>query len=859
MGTSESVQEKSSVDLLCQTFMLSTSENSSGASMIKMITSSLQNVLRDIENVKTREKTMRELSDTKGIPAILGCLNKKIPGEFEGNIVQCEALKIFYQMMVDDKKKYDMLFDNEIIQVVNKLALSNNSDYRSIGTKIISLVSDDKTYIDKLESVNPLYTLNMVVSSPSTDNLTKLEALTGIKNLANKFKKELLNRGIVNTLANILLDAKPPNEPIAVLTLNCLGIVLEEKNVCIKLIEDSVIDKVKLYLSYKSPSLLASSAQCMQAMCNFEIGRACINKEDLVCLQEISKSNDQEASLSAKSALLALCLMEEKLAYFKKHGWIDDIFSAFKETKTHQSRMKLSNTLKQLSRDCMKYTLYDLYQSVCDPAILLVQDSNNQIQNRSLSVLLKIVMRGDLQIKLGELNCSRLLISSFQTFNTLKERLNCIVILALISNNYLSILEDVGYVDFFIAMANKTRQEIASDCKKEKPDTAELEMVEEIAKISMITCIAVPEQYVQTDMKSKIKFLCSQCRSQSHFIRCRAAGTLSILASNYQTRSLLVSCGMIDELLLLIKDKNDGVICQAAKALASLSTRPEGLELWLKFDSTYVVDAANLHVPEQTISITTLKKNTGLYNTWGKEFKTGDAIPFRDIPFMKSWTVSVWFRTPFPKHKGPNVLIQGRTGAGAIVAVFKNAVKSYDQKTGIFVTLWDGVSNLEKGWHHLAVLRNENGIMEVYVDGINQPDNAKNVTVLEPMKFFGSNKVGNEPFGTICDLRLYPRLLSYTETKALAKYNDNIIDGLPDSMIEYVNICDGVSYLVQSLPSATDLVKLEISQTLANLSIKASCRASILRNNGLPYLIDCLNSKNPYLRTRGARCLVNLA
>ncbi|CAG9315928.1 unnamed protein product [Blepharisma stoltei] len=860
MGTTKSAPEKSSVEALCQQIMLNKAESQSGLSMTKLIHQSLTRVLRDMNNPEKRKNTIQELSGVKGIPALIACLNTKIPGEEQGNIIQSESIKIFYELMMDDKGKFDMLFSHDIIHVVNHLALSNTKEFISTPIRIMVKCTEDKSYSEKLEAVNPLYTFNAVLAATIVDTQTKIEVLIGIKNLATKFKKEFLTRGIVATLSGIMLSEKLPTENMVRLVLSCIAIIIDEKNICTRFIEEDVIDKIRLFLTSKSPDILCSATQCFQIMCNFENGREEITKADLICLREISTSKDEVSSISAKAALLILCLNEEKLAYFKKHGWLNDIFSGFKDMKNNSGKFQIVNTLKQLSKDCLKYTLYDLYHSLIDPLLILVQDSSVVVQNRALSILLKLVIRGDVQTELGKTNSSKILLQIYPRLRSIKEKSACILILALISNNYLPLLQDINYAEFFIGKANQSREEIARECGISKPSTSQLEIIEEIVKISMVTCIALPEQYVQTDMKAKIKFVCTQCRSPSHYIRNRSAGTLSVLASIGSIRHLLVGNGVIDELMMLLKDKNDSVICQTAKAIINLSTRPENIELWLKFDSTYAVDAANLHVPELTIEIAPLKKNTGLYVIWGKEFSTGDAISFRDIPFVPAWSISVWFRTPLSKSKRKvSILVQGQTGAGAMVAYHKGAIKSFDQKTGYFITLWDGIDSLEKGWHHMAVLRSDNGKMEVLIDGKNQPENIKIVNIMEPMKYFGNSKAGNEPFGCIADLRIYTKTLAYSETKALAKYNENVIDGLPDNMIEYVNICDGVSHVIQAMANATDIVKVELCHALANLSTKSSCRSSILRNNGLPILIDCMNTKNEFLRVQAARCLVNLA
>lgn len=134
----------------------------------------------------------------------------------------------------------------------------------------------------------------------------------------------------------------------------------------------------------------------------------------------------------------------------------------------------------------------------------------------------------------------------------------------------------------------------------------------------------------------------------------------------------------------------------------------------------------------------------------------------------------------------------------------------------------------------------------------------KKSIVKEPFKYFGNDKRGKFPFGTICDFRVYQRCLTSTEIKELSVYSENVLEGLPDKYCEFANAADIPTVLIELVRTEGDVVKILALQALANLATKASCRSSMLRNSIIPALVDSIRSVNPFIREYSAKCLVNL-
>lgn len=77
------------------------------------------------------------------------------------------------------------------------------------------------------------------------------------------------------------------------------------------------------------------------------------------------------------------------------------------------------------------------------------------------------------------------------------------------------------------------------------------------------------------------------------------------------------------------------------------------------------------------------------------------------MPVLKEWTVAVWFKAPLSEKN--KILVQGKSGTGAIIGANKEFIYIIDKKTGVEVSIWNGLEKLKRGWHHLAVTMNSEG------------------------------------------------------------------------------------------------------------------------------------------------------
>ena len=108
------------------------------------------------------------------------------------------------------------------------------------------------------------------------------------------------------------------------------------------------------------------------------------------------KSPNPKLKIAAKSALLSLCLNESKLEYFKKKGWIEGIVSSFSEL-SKENNLKIVSIIYQLSTECLKYTIYDLYNAMAKPLLVLLIDEGTNVSDLALSALVNFCARLDLQ------------------------------------------------------------------------------------------------------------------------------------------------------------------------------------------------------------------------------------------------------------------------------------------------------------------------------------------------------------------------------------------------------------------------------------------------------------------------------
>lgn len=839
--------EKPAMDDLCSNIILL-----KGDGQVSQIEPKLKEDLRSlrstVKDLKKKEKLISEIKDDmKSIPSLIFCLIGKTPSGNFMKDVQLEALKTLSKFIKADEYFVNAIFEKELVHLINGVALSHENLAKHVAVKILSYLTRFKERFESLDLYNPLYTFNSMLASIKGDITmkTRLAALNGIIRLSVKYKNKFVSNGIIGTLLTILNESTNTSE--ISLAMKCLSESADDFDVSKNLMDEHFALIVDNFLDHNDIKVRTASASTIQAICKLDEGRNSINLPTLKFLHNLSISTNTEAALSAKSALLSLCLNEVKYEYLKKKkGWIEEMIRAFYELGTLSNRKRIAGIIYQLSCECLKYTLYELYKAMQDPIMILLVDKDEEVSSQALKSLLNLSFRLDLQSGYVSIKAPTVLIEIFEKTENIEKKQECISVLAMLSITSLQLLNSTEYSSFFLASIDRNEYQISKDTVEE---------VEKIIKIAKVTCIAFSGEEVQTRMRDKIRFVYSQCRSPEVKIRCRAVGTLGTLALRQPLRELLQETNFFSEIMQLLRDSEIEVKSIACYAITNILSSPDNLEIWFKFDSGYVIDASNNYILSGAMQNTYLKNKKGLYANWGKEFKKNEVVKIQNMMHMDEWTLSVWFLTPLPK--GLKILIQGASGTGAIIGANNEYFFIIDQKSGAEIILCSGIDKLiDKRWHHFAVSMGQDGEVSGYLD--KQKSQNKTAYISEGFKYFANSKKGKNPFGTICDLRIYSKCLSVTEIENLSYKNENILDGLPDKYCEYANITDITTFLIEIIRKEGDIIKIVALQALSSLATKSSCRSSMLRNAVIAVLVDSIRSFNQQIQRYAAKCLVNL-
>jgi Concanavalin A-like lectin/glucanases superfamily len=842
--------EKPGLDDLCAQIILAKADEQFSTYEPRIV-NSLVKIRNQLKDPIIKPMLISELkTGIKGIPSLIYCVTWRDTTVDDQNDVQIEVIKLFYKLIKTDSYFIDLIFEQELLRQFNDFILANDMISRKICVKIIWHITKFYEYRNALEEYNPFYILNSILARNTSvlQSKIKIYALKALVNLASDYKPRYIENGIASTLLNILNESNENTEII--LAIKCIKKFADDPDAGKYLIEEHFTELIDKFLKHPEEKVKASAASCIQALCKLEKGRESVTTESIKILHLLS-SVKNSTGLAAKSALLSLCLNENKLNYFKKKKWIDDIVTMFHNIGTKKNKEIASDIIYQLSCECLKYTIYELYKGMSEPLINLIMDDDVKISSKALDALEKLCVRLDLQENYVEKGAVPNLIKCYNQTPEPDRKASCVVILAMLSIKNDSLLYNITYKNFFLDKVNQKELTKTIDVKNSKS----LDIIEEINRIAKITCVSFPEEEDQPDILNMIIYVISQCESPAASIRSRSAGTLAILASKESHRALLHQKNFFGVIVSLLRDKSKEVTLLACFALKNMLAHPDNLEIWFKFDSAYVIDDSNTYILAHPVRKGELKKNSGLYSDWGKEFAKGEVIKVHNLPLLKEWTVSVWFRIPLPK--GNKVLLQSKNGIGAVIGSNDEYIYTIDQKTGAEISLWTGIDKLSKGWHILIVTMTSEGIIKGYVDNIsNRPD--KKIHINDNFVYFGNDIKGKHPFGAICDLRVYRRCMKITEVKEASIFKDNLIDGLPDKYCEYANSFDIPSLLIDIIRTGTDVIRILALNALSSLATKSSCRSNMLRNSVIPTLIDCIKSVNEHERKNASLCLVNL-
>ena len=877
MGSTHSI-EKPAIETLCNQIILAKAD-SQFSTIEPVIIATLKNIGKQIEDPGLKDSILLSLKEgRKGIPSLIFCMmwkgsavtNKASEEKFgkepqfdENNEVRKQAFKTFYKILSADKSMYRFLFDQELIGPINKICLAGKVEFKQIGVKILNFLTSIEECYSELKAFNPLYTMNsLLISRPESVNpeIRKL-ALRGIENLAKLCKSEFVINGVIGTLLNILHENNEQGEISIV--MDCFAKSADEDSVAKNLIEENFSHLIDRFLNNPSLEVRISTAACVDGLCRLEAGRDIINKSTLKLLHELCKVPEEALRMRAKSALLNLCLNERQLNYFTHKKWVDEIMDTFNELKTEANRDRVIKIIEQLSKDCLKYTLYHLYLALTKPLIILVQDKNDEIRSLALTSMVNLTVRLDLQPEYSQV--AEILIKQFDKMKRMSDRVKAMTILSVLSITNQNLINESFYTNFFFSKADRSNYPfLESDepnitesefNKTEKKIEEQKEDIENMVKLARITCISFPSGEVQTIMNEKLKLISSQCRSMNQKIRYRAVGTLAVLASRDNLRHILHNNEFFETITLMLSDPADEVKLAACMAIKSMLLSPDGIKLWLKFDSSFVIDSSNNHTLAVAVSNKPLSKHSGLYLNWGKEFFKSETVIIPKFPPLKEWTISVWFRTPLPP--GDKILVQGKSGTGAIIGANDDYFYAIDKKTGTELLLWKGLKGLTRKWNHLCVtLDSQKRILARVNNG--QTRDQKAIDLEECFKYFMNSKKGKNPFGVVCDFRVYGRFMNAKEIEELSNYNENVVFALPDKYCEYANVADIPTSLIHIVEKERNVIRIGALQALTCLATKSSCRASMLRNSIIKIIVGLIRSVNTNISKYSASCLVNL-
>lgn len=218
---------------------------------------------------------------------------------------------------------------------------------------------------------------------------------------------------------------------------------------------------------------------------------------------------------------------------------------------------------------------------------------------------------------------------------------------------------------------------------------------------------------------------------------------------------------------------------EGASLCMQMLQNPDGIILWLKFAShNLCVNSANTNdMVIQWGEPFKLPPGRGLYRNWGAFFNFGDVL---EIPggvtaprtLMYQWSISFWMILPMTVFdtKKKHVLVQSIHGQGAYVQIDETmsclqvvCERTQKEVTGFDISKEIKHKNFKKGWHNFVItcdneFEDGDGRVTFYFNGL-QTQEPKPCICYQPIGFIGNSNNGSFPFGTVCDLRVYPYII----------------------------------------------------------------------------------------------------
>ena len=758
--------------------------------------------------------------------------------------IQCLAVQLLNVALANSSNHIQLLEllrrNRQTLATICKLSLEESKDLGVHGVKCLALLCP---LLEKEEIVDFGMIRILILAAAASDEAIKSHSLNGLKELAAGFSSEILAASGLPTLIEVLKDKD--NISQQEIALEILAVMAENSAARAELVTVKYMDIVKSITERSTNQGVQGDAMWLiGTLCKHPEARAFFRSNIHEVIKLAKTASDDAVRRKAKSALLALSFDDENEKVIESKHALELALSMFSNLSNHGSQLRAASLLRNISEECVRQSLLKLFRRLVTYSAVLLREQDPNVYEPVLGALANFAMRFDLQPDIGKQVgiVEELITKDGEIAMREKKNDSALKVLCLLTVNPLndSFYANPMYLNFLL---NAQRSE--SEVKKQ---------------LAKLTLAGANADMVNVEEASKVQQLAILSRSEDPVVACRAAGTFSLLALSMTARSALLHFNVVEAMVALLRNPHPMVAIQAALALDTFTRSPHDLELWLKFDSTFVIDAASLHLPRFHEKVVRLHSGRGLFSNWGMVPRETDIISIVNLPRLADWTLSVWFVRPNIDKPGQMTLVEGaKTKARIFISEGELRLQASTGTEHILVSL----KKTPKGWHHLAIARHSQGSVTVYLDGVRKQF-LDRVDLSDEWKYFCNAQFGRQPFAPLCDLRLYRKHLDESDIRDLHRVNINSDANLPDSDIDVITSAGAVLALKSLLSLKVEYARTAAAATLSNLATKESARREIIRSTVLPEILKQLQSKNDVGHTdtgriEVGRLLVNIA
>ncbi|CEM33418.1 unnamed protein product [Vitrella brassicaformis CCMP3155] len=362
---------------------------------------------------------------------------------------------------------------------------------------------------------------------------------------------------------------------------------------------------------------------------------------------------------------------------------------------------------------------------------------------------------------------------------------------------------------------------------------------------------------------------------------------------------VLDSC--LSKVLLVLARGVMAEVREAAALVANLLWGHHSLVCWLKMDTEHgvAVDSACVLVPRKVGSPVHVPIGLGMFgDTWGFDFiknswielqpsgvqpsappglliaaptsETFDSLPHTFSPLREeqptnalglpgvgtgrveksrpsdamTWTMTCWVRMPLSRDTD-HCLVESIRG-NRVLAISREGAWSVTTRDGEVVSV--DVPQLQEGWHLVSVVSSADGGTRIGVDGWQY--SLTSVWIDNAFYAVGNTRKGDEPFGVICDFRIYSTALSPADMSVMLEGH---VRDHPDGIVKRLHEADAAVALSRGL--AVPDSRAEALRALANLATHSPRRAQVF-SVCWPLLLEYVNcSQSPMVQRQATRLL----